>query len=223
MLLLRNANIIRIKHYDHTDKLYTRSYYPLNSTPHEINPDRGWIATCNNKIAPQNWPYDIPGFYANWRIAMAEKKLTSKPKFDQKDFEEMQMDIVSGTSTKHKKLFWEGAKRLGETELATGIKAWDGAIKANDKVSVVFRYWWHFLNKALYEDELGQQWEDAIHIKEKTIEQSLSYIDNKHTPEKETIYDISAMALKHSLKYADRKNNSSLEIKHLLSNVSTNT
>src|SRR6185436_15455893 len=40
-----------------------RGYRALDETPHALNPQQGFLASCNNQIVPPNWPYPIPGFY----------------------------------------------------------------------------------------------------------------------------------------------------------------
>ena len=200
-----------------SDSTTFSSYYPLEETPHQINPKKGWLATCNNKITPEGWDYPLPGFYDNWRIMMAEKQLNAKPKFDQKDFEEMQMDITSGIAVKHKQLLIAGAKKLGENDLVTSLMEWDGKLISTEKRSVLFRYWWYFLPKAVFQDELGEKWEMGGSAIEKIIEQNVTHvIDNKHTAEKETIEDASAIALKEALKFKQKPFASIHKVKHMV-------
>src|SRR5690606_37724234 len=49
-----------------------RGYRALDETPHAYDPARGWLASCNNQIVPDGWPYPVPGFYDPYRITRAE-------------------------------------------------------------------------------------------------------------------------------------------------------
>ena len=203
------------------DSAYTYTeYFPLDETPFLLNPKEGWLANSNNKVVSEKWPHSVPGYYDHYRIERARSLLNAKPKFDRKDFLEMQMDNISGLALKHKDLITSGAKKLGDSELEQAFSEWNGNIVRNDKRSVIFRYWWHFLPKALYEDQLGDKYEMAEHFVEKTIENDLTkIIDDTRTENVESIEDISANALKVALKYSSKSNVTTHTIGHPLGGI----
>jgi penicillin amidase len=71
-----------------------KGYYNLKDTPFALNPPQGWLATCNNRIVSDRWPYPLPGFYDPYRINRAAALLSEKEVFSSTDFEEMQLDLL---------------------------------------------------------------------------------------------------------------------------------
>ncbi len=191
-------------------------YYPLEQTPHILNPPEGWLATCNNQIVSPKWQYEIPGFYDPYRITRITRLLEAKTKYSGKDFEAMQLDRISGFALRWKNLMAEGARKIQRPELADNIEHWDGNMNEDSEMAALFNYWWQFLASAVFEDELGEEWESGEYILEEVLSQPVEgVIDNQYTKGiKETLADVSGNALQNVLKnYEGRKYG---EVSHLI-------
>ena len=176
-----------------------QGYYALPDTPYAYNPKEGWIATCNNRIVPEDWPYELPGFYLNSRITRVKALLSQQERYSPQDFATMQMDIVSGTALQWKDLLARGAEQLGHHDLAEEITKWDGQMALDSEVAALFMYWWEYLPKALFEDDLGKEWrKGSMYLREIVLSQQIrDLIDDERTSDRaETMVDIAAMALK---------------------------
>ena len=73
-------------------------YLPITSLPHEVNPRRGFIATANNFIMPDNYPYkDL--LHVTWsdafRASRIEEVLGSGRKFNVAEMMRLQNDDLS--------------------------------------------------------------------------------------------------------------------------------
>jgi penicillin amidase len=69
---------------------------PFEGMPHTADPPRGWIATANNRVAADDFPYPLSGTWANgYRAVRIREMLESKPKFGRDDFIRMHQDSVS--------------------------------------------------------------------------------------------------------------------------------
>src|SRR5687768_6990220 len=73
-------------------------YLPITSLPHEVNPQRGYIATANNFIMPDNYPYkDL--LHVTWsdpfRASRIEEVLGSGRKFNVAEMMRLQNDDLS--------------------------------------------------------------------------------------------------------------------------------
>ncbi len=73
-------------------------YLPITSLPHEVNPSRGFIATANNFLMPDNYPYkDL--LHATWsdafRASRIEEVLGSGRKFSVSEMIRLQNDDLS--------------------------------------------------------------------------------------------------------------------------------
>ena len=62
---------------------------------YRYNPEKGWLATSNNKPDDVNLQYELHGNFAFDRILRISKLLESKDKFSVLDFQEFQMDFNS--------------------------------------------------------------------------------------------------------------------------------
>jgi len=184
-----------------------QGYVPFDKTPFSFNPVKGWLATCNNQIVPEPWLKDLPGFYDPYRITRAVTWLSEKEQYGLKDFETMQMDRISGVALRWKELCAEGADKLGNVELASELRKWNGAMVVENHTAAIFDLWWIFISKALFEDDLEENWRDGSIIKEEVLTENVTpVIDNMKTPDVvETPVDISAMALDVALKKAQNK------------------
>lgn len=200
-----------------------KGYRKLVETPFAFNPDKGWLATCNNQIVPDDYNYDLPGFYDPYRIIRANELLKSKEKFSVRDFQNFQLDLKSGTVLAFKDLFLAGAGKLKNKNLTSKIKKWNCELLADDNLSAVFSLWYAYLPKFLFEDDFGKKWKSEKSLLKFFIENPLpEIVDDKNTPEIEDMGDISAAALEKAILEAGSKTLgeiNTLTIKHPLSRV----
>lgn len=199
-------------------------YYSLKMTPSLLNPQEGWLASCNNQIVSGKWPYDIPGYYDPYRITRASALLKAKSKFNNDDFRKMQSDHISGIAQRWKELLIKGAAKINRPLLVQQVNIWNGDMRKDSYIAAVFTMWWEFLNLSLFEDDLGPGWQTGETVKEEVISNTYStIIDNRNTFNvEETLVDISAQALEIALEKLDERTYgeiSQLEIKHPLSGI----
>ncbi len=73
-----------------------QGYVPYNEIPYVFNPPEGMIISANNQLTPDTYKYYISSLWEpDSRAARIKEHLTSKPKFDSKDFQTIQYDMVS--------------------------------------------------------------------------------------------------------------------------------
>jgi penicillin amidase len=64
--------------------------------PKAVDLSRGWIATANNRVAADDFPYPLSGTWSSgYRALRIRQMLEGKPKFRRDDFARMQQDAVS--------------------------------------------------------------------------------------------------------------------------------
>ncbi len=72
-----------------------KGYVPTGLQPHMRNPERGWIASANNRHAGPDYPYVISNYYAMPdRFLRISEMLTEKEKLGVADFERMHADSL---------------------------------------------------------------------------------------------------------------------------------
>lgn len=173
-----------------------KGYYPTDETPHVFNPRKGWLASCNNQIVPPQSKYSLPGFYDPYRITRAYALLSSKEKIDITDLLHFQQNEISGRALHWKTLLINSSKKLNNDFLLKIFLNWDGNMFPGSPAPFIYTYWWHLLPKFIFEDELGKDWQKARTILNLILEKKPEHIiDNKATPEKEDLIEISSQAL----------------------------
>ncbi len=170
-----------------------RGYRPLPETPHALNPARGFLASCNNQPVSREWSYRIPGFYDPYRITRADALLATS--HTPADMHSMQMDTTSGLALRWKALAAEGAKQAGLADEAKMLASWNGASNADSREALLFAAWWRMVPRAVFEDELGADWEVGSVLIDEALTSNTA-IDDLRTPRVETLADVSARAMR---------------------------
>lgn len=196
-----------------------RGYRALAETPHALNPPQGYLASCNNQPVSKDWPYPIPGFYDPYRITRAAALLPVKRTVE--DMRTMQLDLTSGLTLRWKTLAADGAKAAGMNDEAAGLIAWDGRMNADSKEAALFATWWRRLARPIFEDELGEEWDTGRVLLDEALTTKTA-IDDRRTPQVETVVDVSARAMREAKEIANGRTwgeACTLLVKHPLARV----
>jgi acyl-homoserine lactone acylase PvdQ len=118
----------------------------------------------------------------------------------------------------------DGAALLNQPELVSEIQNWQGVMAVDNETAALFALWWFFLDKYLFEDQLGEDWQLGKYIKEEVLSANLLKVidDQKTASQVETAVDISAATLSEILKKFGRQKYGDickLIIEHPLSSV----
>ncbi len=180
-------------------------YQPIENTPHSFNPDRGWLATCNNPPVSDEFGYRLPGNYAGDRILRIVKLLDSNETLSQSDIMSFQNDVHSQFILRWRKPVAEVLQQLGETNLAGNIGQWDGRLATDSKEAALVETWLMNLKDQTFRDELGDL-TDQMHLRvlfrdrvlyRLYMEGQSSWFDDKTTEDQiETRNDIALRAMK---------------------------
>jgi penicillin amidase len=69
---------------------------PFEAMPHVIDPPRGWIASANNRLAPDDYPYLLFGCWASGRRAMRIRQMIeARQRLSVEDMRDMHLDTMS--------------------------------------------------------------------------------------------------------------------------------
>ncbi len=69
---------------------------PFQGMPGVIDPDRGWLATANNRPAPDDYPYPLSGTWSSGhRARRIRQMIEEKERLSREDFIRMQQDVLS--------------------------------------------------------------------------------------------------------------------------------
>ena len=126
-----------------------QGFIPDEDVPQVQNPESGFIVTANNKIVPDNYPYEINGTFSDgYRAERITELIESKDKLSFEDMQEFQLDTVS--------LLYRDLKPVLEEIEPTSeqgrhwrdrLLAWDGELTFDSQEATVFEAWYSELNR----------------------------------------------------------------------------
>ncbi|GGJ53105.1 penicillin acylase family protein [Deinococcus roseus] len=131
------------------DKDWT-GYIPFEQLPHVYNPEKGYIATANERPVPDGYLYPLGSdemFATRYRKARIEQLLQETPRHTVESFKQIQNDTYSLVFQDLKPLLLqtqtrsEAAKQALET-----LKNWDGFQTQDSTASTIFAAWYKQLS-----------------------------------------------------------------------------
>jgi penicillin amidase len=79
-----------------TDEYDWKGFVPFDQMPHVFNPPEGFVATANNKIIDDSYPYHISSHWESpWRSIRISEVLREQEKFTVEDMQRLQNDLIS--------------------------------------------------------------------------------------------------------------------------------
>ncbi|WP_300542921.1 penicillin acylase family protein [Maricaulis sp.] len=133
------------------------STIPFDELPHALNPERGFVATANNKIVPDGYPHFITGeWYGVSRIRRIYEGIEGSQQHDLDTMAALQTDTVSDMARRILPVLLtaRASSEAGRTAL-TLLEDWDADMAADRPEPLVYAAWMRELNRAVYADELG--------------------------------------------------------------------
>ena len=131
-------------------------YIPYDELPRVENPVSGRVASGNNRVTPDNYPYPTPGEFAIYRGIRIDELLNTAERHDIGSYHDVQMDV---TSAQAQSLIAIIARSEPQTEAGLDARdrlaAWDGEMGMDRSEPLLYALWYRALAKSIYGDELG--------------------------------------------------------------------
>ena len=185
------------------DSLKWRGFHALAETPHSFNPQRGWLATSNNKQDAMHLPYKLFGKFAADRILRITELLKSKSVFTFDDMKRFQMDRVDRFLQHWQPILTKLLRERGDQHEAQLIKDWNGDAHADSKAVALVILFKNRLRHLIFDDQLGKM---AAKLSDEDLLSVFNHgpafwFDNIKTKDKvETKHEIALAAVDQALK-----------------------
>jgi len=145
-----------------TDEYEWKGYVPFEERPHRINPQEGFIATANNKVVSDDYPYLIGHYWEPLdRITRIGQLLKSKEKLSVDDFKRMQQDVyclLACEMTPRMIHVLEGRFSDEEAKRAKDILTkWDFTMDKDSVGACLFEVILRKMLDNIFKDELGEE------------------------------------------------------------------
>jgi penicillin amidase len=127
-------------------------FVPTSKLPHFFNPQQGFVATANNKMIPEHYPYNV-GFewappYRVTRIrSVIENAKRDHHRLTVPDMESLQNDVTSLPAQEFQKLV--RSTPLKEDPALAAFLRWDGHLKRESSDAALYEVWFQQICLAL--------------------------------------------------------------------------
>ena len=171
-----------------------QGFIPYEDVPQIYNPESGYIVTANNKLTPDNYPYQINGSFAEpYRAERIIELIESKDQLSLEDMQAIQLDQVSLLYRDFRPIL-EQLEPVSEQaqEWRERLLNWDGNTQPNSQEASVFEAWYVELTK-LPAMEVGQEFWNEPRFLLQAIQQGDPTCDSEGTAS--GCFDDAALAL----------------------------
>lgn len=124
---------------------------PHEGMPHIDNPARGWIATANNRPAPNDYPYPLSGVWSSGhRARRVRQMIESKPKHDVASIISMHQDALSLRAVDclpSLRIALNGSKDKRVRKAAVYFEKWDGRYEITEVGATLFESFFTFWSR----------------------------------------------------------------------------
>ncbi|WP_298818625.1 penicillin acylase family protein [Chloroflexus sp.] len=175
-----------------TDEYEWVGYIPFEQLPHIYNPPKDYVATANNRVVDNEYPYLLStSWAAPFRAQRIIELIEQGNRFTVDDMRAMLGDVVSVQARELLPILSNvtpaGARE--ETALAL-LRGWDGAMRGESAAAAVYQSYYLATLEAVFGDELGDLFTSiyrnrhdfqALAIRAVLLEGHQEWCDNVHT------------------------------------------
>lgn len=200
-----------------------QGFIPQTENPYSKNPERGFLESANQRAVDSSYPYFIPGGYITPRGIAIERFLSPMSSITPDDMKKLQSNYFNVLAEDVRPLLLQYVK---ENELNADakryldiVKKWNLEADPASKGQTIYQCWFDSLESAIWRDDITRSYLASTWPEEQTTMEllkrdstSLVYIDNRNTPEVETLYDDVTNALNQaSVDLAEKERQGKLE------------
>lgn len=180
-------------------------FIPFDQLPHVRNPASGIIVNANNRLVGSGYPHFISREWGDrFRAARIEKLLAGTVKHDMAMSARIQADHVSGPANDLLPILLKAKGFKGDALAAVKmLSAWDRRMDRDRAEPLIYAAWVRELNRALYQDELGELFASYWGVRPGVVEEILgrhrNWCDDRRTDARETCDDRIVLSLERAL------------------------
>src|SRR5699024_9017946 len=138
------------------EKYLIDEYIPFDELPRVVNPEKGFIATANNKVATNKYPYHISNVWAQpYRYERIHEVLEAGDKLTAEDMEDLQMDAKNLRAEEFVPFFidllQDEALSEGAQEALAVLDEWDFEDHIDEVAPLIFDHLFKEIDLILYD------------------------------------------------------------------------
>lgn len=150
-------------------------FIPAEDLPQAFDPDSGYIANANNRVAGPAYPYFLARDWESpYRARRIEQVLSTSARHDAAASAALQMDGLSLAARHLLPLMVPFTARDDSTAWALDrLSAWDGVVRREAIEPLLFTAWMRALVQVLFADELGDAFPDFWQLRPQLVRVAL--------------------------------------------------
>ncbi|MFW5908294.1 MAG: penicillin acylase family protein [Desulfosalsimonas sp.] len=176
-------------------------WIPFSAMPHEYNPEKQWVGTCNHKTVSNDYPYYISSLFAPpYRYHRLAQLMEANGKLTVDDHWAFQRDIKNPMAEKIAPVMAEILASRSDTEkMAKILSNWDYTENKDSAAATVFHTVFREFLYQTFSDELGETFMDAFadtdyfwkeRLEKMVLAGNSPWFDDITTSQRETMQDI---------------------------------
>jgi penicillin amidase len=167
---------------------------PMSENPHVFNPAQGYVASANQAVTDNTYPYWYNGDFSEFRSWEINLFLQDSSAKNAESMMQLQNNNWSYLAAQVKNILHAGMPGA----LQTG---WDGTLSPDDRTAALFQLSWYHLYKNIWEDEFRNFPDKLYPSAERTMQLLVNdsasrYYDDVTTPQKEGLKEMVQLSLK---------------------------
>jgi penicillin amidase len=129
-----------------------QGFVPADALPHQLNPAAGFVATANDRMTPDGYPYPVgyewdPGYRAQRIRDVLGGAASRQHGLSVADMEALQNDVLSLPALELQRLV--RASALGGDPRVALFLAWDGRLGTTSSEAALFEVWYRDIRRGL--------------------------------------------------------------------------
>jgi penicillin G amidase len=193
-----------------TSEYEWRGYLHESEWPTAFNPNRGYLASANNKVAPESFPFMLgTSWEAPYRAARITELIERTSRLAVEDVARMQRDVQSA-QVKVVLPFLLKARPVDTPgrEAIDFLNGWEGTLDGASPQAALYEAWYNATVRGLFEDELGEDLATGYTARRSLAAKAIDnlvqsgdtvWCDDVRTPEPETCETLLGRTLQKAL------------------------
>jgi len=132
---------------------------PFEEMPHTLNPNQGYLVTCNHRLVPDDYPHFLGNVWMNgYRARRIVEVIESKDNLSGEDFRALQLDFTCTSGQEFVQRLEGLVTQNEDVQMALDLlRAWDGQLTAESIGGTVYEVTRYILVRNLLEPGLGEE------------------------------------------------------------------
>ncbi|WP_175989110.1 penicillin acylase family protein [Bacillus sp. Marseille-Q1617] len=155
-----------------------KGFVPFDELPSIVNPEKGFIATANNKVIDDSYPYHISHHWAQpYRYMRIAQYLEQKEDLTIQDMKNLQMDQINLHAAEFVPILLRDIKdkdlTSGQSQAVKVLEEWDYKDDKSEAAPLLFHTWMNTLSMDMFEKEIPKEMMDLFEGRQSIVDEML--------------------------------------------------